>query len=67
MIAEKMYEKYIGSITPVEFIAPFHEEDDAISAAINSVTDDWVWNEPIPESFYSVVYGYVQDYIKSEQ
>ena len=58
MTPEQMYETYVGSITPEDFVGPFDGDADA---AISSLMVDWPYNDPIPENFEHQIIRYLSD------
>lgn len=54
--AHTIYERYVGSITPVEFVTPF---DFDIANAIDNLIANWVWEELPTKEIQDAIYNYV--------
>jgi hypothetical protein len=67
MTGKQMYDSFVSSLSPREFIAPYANREDPLGAAIQEIVNSWVWAPPVPDDFYSKVEEYCLELLKEQQ
>ena len=67
MTDAQLYECYVGSLTPEEFVKGYENCDgDCIHEAIKGFLRQWPWEEPIPDGLVAALYRYVASVLEEE-
>lgn len=56
---EQIFEKYVGSVTPKEFIAPYNKFKFPIEEAIQTFMKNYPHETPPPNYLANVLYSYL--------
>jgi len=61
-----LYDRFVGSITPEQFVVGFSDRPDPIQAAIDNLLKKWPWPDA-PTQIEAMIYGaIIYEYVASK-